>query len=40
MTYAKNGDLIFREAEWEGFLRCFRDAGRDQITVIPEDGEP
>lgn len=31
-TFRKNGDLIFRNEEWEEFLRQFKDA-----IVIPED---
>lgn len=38
-THGKNGDLVFREDEWESFLRCFNDRGEDRITVLPEDGE-
>ena len=37
MTHAKSGDLCFTLAEWESFLRCFQDRGRDRIVVVPED---
>lgn len=37
LTHGKNGDLVFREAEWESFLRCFQDSGADTVTVKAED---
>jgi hypothetical protein len=40
LTHGKNGDLVFRPAEWESFLRCFQDKGTDTITVLPENGTP
>ena len=39
-TFGKNGDLTFRENEWEPFLRCFQDYKEDKILVLPEDGVP
>lgn len=33
-NFGKNGDLIFRNEEWEEFLRQFQKA-----VVIPEDTE-
>jgi hypothetical protein len=39
-THSHCGKLIFAEAEWEAFLRCFNDHGEDRVVVIPEDGEP
>jgi hypothetical protein len=39
LTHGKNGDLVFREDEWEAFLRCFQDRGDDTITILPEDVE-
>ena len=36
-THGKNGDLVFREEEWEPFLRCFQGYRSDQVMVLPED---
>jgi hypothetical protein len=35
-THGKNGDLVFREAEWESFLRCFQDCGTDTVAIKAE----
>lgn len=35
MTHASLGQLVFRETEWEAFLRNFSDRGVDTITIIP-----
>ncbi len=35
-THGKNGDLCFRESEWESFLRCFNDHGDDKTLILPE----
>jgi len=37
LTHGGNGSLVFLQAEWESFLRCFQDRGTDTITVIPEE---
>ena len=37
LTHGKNGDLCFREEEWDAFLQCFSDTRGHDITVVPEE---
>lgn len=39
-THGKNGALVFRQEEWESFLRCLSDRGEDRVTVLPEENAP
>lgn len=39
-TFGKNGDLTFREDEWEPFLCCFSDYKGNRILILPEDSLP